>query len=172
MKDARPRVSSSRRRPAHAILAGGLGTRLRPVTGGVPKALVPVRGRPFVEWLLVALRRRRVRRAVLCTGLGHDRIEAALGDGRRAGVRLTYSVEPAPLGTGGAVALALPLLADPFVLWNGDTFSTVDWRGLLARHVGRQALVTIAVVPTAEARDFGCGVLFLERCHVRERVFT
>ena len=155
MRAARPRVPSSSRRPAHAILAGGLGTRLRAVSGGAPKALVPVHGRPFLEWLLVALRRRRVRRAVLCTGFGHEQIEAALGDGRRVGVLLTYSLEPSPLGTGGALALALPLLADPFVLWNGDTFSTVDWRGLLARHVARRALVTIAVVPAADGRDFG-----------------
>jgi len=142
-------------RVQHAILAGGLGTRLRVVAGGTPKALVLIHGRPFMEWILEALRRRGVRRAVLCTGYGHDRIAAALGDGRRLGVHLTYSVEALPLGTGGAAALALPLLADPFVLWNGDTFSTVHWRRLLARHAMHRALVTIAVVRVPDARDFG-----------------
>ncbi len=137
------------------MLVGGLGTRLRRVTGDTPKPLVRVRGRPFLEWLLISLRRRGARRIVLCTGYGHQQIEATLGDGRRLGVRLRYSVEPAPAGTAGAVALALPLLADPFVLWNGDTYSGLDWRSLLARHLRLQAVVTIALVPVANVSDFG-----------------
>lgn len=152
---ARRRLRSARAQATHAILAGGLGTRLRPVAGGEPKALVPVHGRPFLEWLLVALRRRGVRRVVLCTGVGHDRIAAAFGDGRGLGVQLTYSVESSPLGTAGAVVPALPLLRDPFVLWNGDTFSTIHWRGLWESHLMRGALATIAVVRAADARDFG-----------------
>ena len=88
------------------ILAGGLGTRLKPRFGELPKPLAPLGGRPFLarqlEWLAAA----GVRDAVLCTGYGADAVREALGDGAALGVTLQHSVEDEPLGTGGALQLA------------------------------------------------------------------
>src|SRR6188508_925154 len=89
-----------------AILAGGLGTRLREALGGRPKALAEVGGRPFIEWQLLQLKAQGLRRVVLCTGYRGDLIEADLGDGARLGMELVYSTERSPLGTGGALGLA------------------------------------------------------------------
>src|SRR5262249_53098231 len=88
------------------VLAGGLGTRLRPRFGDLPKPLAPIAGRPFLERQLEWLRTHGVTRAVLCTGYGGDAIREALGGGERLGVRLEYSEEAEPLGTGGALQLA------------------------------------------------------------------
>jgi D-glycero-alpha-D-manno-heptose 1-phosphate guanylyltransferase len=138
-----------------AVLAGGLGTRLRAITGDLPKPLVPVAGRPFIAWLLLALRQRGLRRALLCTGYGHAAIAAALGDGTELGLQLCYSVEQAPLGTAGAVAQALPQLADPFLLLNGDTYVVPPWRRLLAAHRASGAAITLGVARMPDVATYG-----------------
>jgi NDP-sugar pyrophosphorylase family protein len=111
-----------------AVLAGGLGTRLRPVTGdALPKALVPVAGRPFVEWKLLELREQGAGRVVMLVGHGADLIREHVGDGSALGLSVTYVDDgSAPLGTGGAVVRALPALGDAFWVAYGDTLLTVD----------------------------------------------
>ena len=125
-----PDSGSSGSLPQVVILAGGLGTRLRSVAGDRPKILVPVRGRPFVEWQLDLLRRCDATDVLLCVGYGSDRIESHVGDGGRFGVRVRYSHEDpdALLGTGGALVQALPALADRFLVLYGDSYLPVDYR--------------------------------------------
>jgi len=139
------------------ILAGGLGTRLQPLLGGTPKSLAPVAGRPFLEHLLLLLKRHGFTDVVLCLGHGADAIRSHFGDGARWGVHLTYSVEPEPLGTGGAVRHALVgrhANAD-FLVLNGDTYAVLNYAGLLAFHRQHQALATLVLVHTADTQDYG-----------------
>jgi len=109
--------------PRLAILAGGLATRLRPLTNATPKSLIPVAGEPFLAHLLRHLRSQGLREIVLCCGYLGEQIEAFAGDGRRFGVRLLYSHDgDQPLGTGGAVRAALPLLGRRFLVMYGDSW--------------------------------------------------
>jgi len=129
-----------------AILAGGLATRLRPVSDRVPKSLVEVAGRPFVRWQLDLLREQGVEEVVLCLGHLGEQVEAEVGDGAAHGLRVRYSRDGArPLGTGGALRQALPLLGDPFFVLYGDSYLPVDfgavWRSF--REAGRPALMTV-----------------------------
>lgn len=119
--------------PATAcILAGGLGTRLRPLTDALPKPMVPVAGKPFLEHQLAALAGAGVRDFVLAVRYHWESIRDHFGDGSAFGWRVRYSVEPEPLGTGGALAHALPLLPERFLVLNGDTYLDLDWAAFLA----------------------------------------
>jgi len=112
-----------------AILAGGLATRLRPVTERIPKALVKVAGRPFIEHQLNLLRRQGYTRIVLCLGYLGEMVERHLGNGKQFGVRLDYVFDgPRLLGTGGAVKLALPCLGDAFFVLYGDSYLLCDFK--------------------------------------------
>ena len=108
------------------VLAGGLGTRLKPRFGDVPKALAPLKGRPFITHQLEWLARHGVRDVVLCLGLGAEQVRRELGEGAAHGVRLTYSIEERPLGTGGALRLAAALVDRPSLVMNGDTLVSLD----------------------------------------------
>lgn len=131
------------------ILAGGFGTRLRSVVDDVPKSLAPVAGRPFLAWLLDALAAQGLRHVVLATGYLGEQIEAALGATWK-GMSLHYSRERQPLGTGGAVALAMRRVAEDtcFVL-NGDTWLGLDYARFDAkvREMDARIGVALAVVP-------------------------
>jgi len=109
-----------------ALLAGGVASRLRPITATVPKALVEVAGQPFIVHQLNLLRREGVRRVVLCVGHLGDQIEAYIGDGRRFGLQVAYSFDGDVLmGTGGALRRALPLLGEAFFVLYGDSYLDV-----------------------------------------------
>ena len=111
-----------------AILAGGLATRLRPITEKIPKSLVPVAGKPFLAHQLELLRSRGIRRVVLCVGYLGEIIQRDFGDGLASGVRLDYSFDgPKLLGTGGAVKRALPLLGNEFFVLYGDSYLPVNY---------------------------------------------
>lgn len=129
------------------ILAGGLGTRIASVAQGLPKALIPVAGRPFIEHQFGRLTACGMRDVVLCIGAGGDQIEAHVGDGARWGMRVAYSREdPARLlGTGGALVHALPVLAESFFVMYGDSYLTVDFRSVARRFEasGCPALMTV-----------------------------
>jgi len=114
------------------ILAGGLGTRLRPVTGGLlPKVLVPVLGRPFIDYKLRSLVALGVERVVLSIGEGADLVTAHVGDGARFGLIVDYIHDGARLlGTGGAIRRALPLLPPRFWVTYGDTLVVADLKGI------------------------------------------
>lgn len=115
------------------ILAGGLGLRLRPITETVPKPMVPVAGVPYLQHQLQELAGQHIHDVVLLTGyLGHQ-IEDYFGTGEQLGLRLRYSREPHPLGTGGALRLALPLLEEDFLVIYGDSYLPIGYPAVLER---------------------------------------
>lgn len=110
------------------ILAGGLATRLRPITEDMPKALVDVAGQPFILRQLDQLRRQGVRRVVLCVGFRGEQIEAVVGDGAALGMAVSYSQDwPNLMGTGGALKRALHLLGSQFLILYGDSYLPIDF---------------------------------------------
>ena len=111
-----------------AILAGGLATRLRPVTEKIPKALIEVAGQPFLAHQLRLLQSAGIRKVVLCLGYRGEMIEDKFGNGRRFGVELSYSFDgPELVGTGGAIRKALPLLGKRFLVLYGDSYLPIDY---------------------------------------------
>jgi NDP-sugar pyrophosphorylase family protein len=129
-----------------AILAGGLATRLRPITEKIPKSLVPVAGRPFLAHQLELLHARGLRRAVLCIGYLGEMIQRDFGDGRDYGIHLDYSFDgPKLLGTGGAIKRALPLLGTEFFVLYGDSYLPLEYRPVADcfRRSGLAGLMTV-----------------------------
>jgi N-acetyl-alpha-D-muramate 1-phosphate uridylyltransferase len=129
-----------------AILAGGLATRLRPITEKIPKSLVDVAGEPFIVHQLDYLRRQRVREVVLCIGYLGEMIEAVVNDGSRFGLRVSYSIDgPTLLGTGGALRSAGPLLGEAYFVLYGDSYLPVDYEAVEAEFLasGQSALMTV-----------------------------
>lgn len=137
------------------ILAGGKGTRLGELTRLVPKPMVPVAGRPFLEYLLTEAFGQGVRRAVLSVGHFADQVEAHFGR-QWHGIEIDYAYEDAPLGTGGAIALALPGIRGEhcFVL-NGDTIFRVDLQRMQAFHRQHSAQLTLALKPMQNFDRYG-----------------
>jgi MurNAc alpha-1-phosphate uridylyltransferase len=129
-----------------AILAGGLATRLRPITETIPKSLVEVAGQPFIIRQLSYLRDQGVRRVVLCVGYLGEMIEAVVGNGQQLGIEVAYSPDgPSLLGTGGALKKALSLLGDEFFVLYGDSFLPVDFAAVQSAFEGsgQDALMTV-----------------------------
>ena len=143
--------------PLHAfVLAGGLGLRLRPVVGALPKALAPVGGRPFLSYILAYLQRNGVRQVTLCTGYGAAAVRSFAGSGADWGIHIDYSEEVTPLGTGGAVRLALERCTDDRVLvLNGDSYFDIRLQRLAEAHRDLGGLATLAARRTAAAGRFG-----------------
>jgi NDP-sugar pyrophosphorylase family protein len=137
------------------ILAGGLGTRLRPAVSDRPKALAEVAGRPFLAWLLDGLAAAGVRRAVLCTGYRGEMIRQAVGD-RFQTLALDYSQETEPLGTGGAVRAALPLCDSPRLLvLNGDSLCRADLARFARQHAQRGAACSLVLARVEDTSRYG-----------------
>ena len=128
------------------ILAGGLATRLRPLTEKIPKALVEVAGRQFLEHQIELVKRNAISDVILCVGYLGEMIEQRYGDGEGFGVRIRYSFDgPTLLGTGGAIKKALALLPDTFFVLYGDSYLPVDYQALAAafQEAGEPALMTV-----------------------------
>jgi NDP-sugar pyrophosphorylase family protein len=129
-----------------AILAGGLATRLRPITEKIPKSLVPVADKPFLAHQLELLHSRGIRRAVLCIGYLGEMIQKDFGNGEKFGVKLEYSFDGEKLlGTGGALKRALPLLGDEFFVLYGDSYLPVDYAPIAGffHRSGKPGLMTV-----------------------------
>lgn len=138
------------------VLAGGLGTRLRSVVSAVPKVMAPIRGRPFLEYLLDHVRMCGGRRVVLAVGYMADVMERHFGREYRGDVTLVYSREAQPCGTGGALALAARLVHTSEVLvLNGDSMLMEDLARVTAFHHVSGVQVTIAVVRAVRSERFG-----------------
>ena len=136
------------------ILAGGAGTRLRPLVSEVPKPLASVCGRPFVEYLIAQVAAAGVRKVTLLTGYMADALRANLG-GESHGVALEYSVESEPLGTGGALKNAEPLLeGDAWLMLNGDSLFDISLVELVANR-STDSPVTIALAEVSDTRRYG-----------------
>jgi len=129
-----------------AILAGGLATRLRPLSEKIPKSLIPVAGLPFLARQLALLRAQGVTRAVLCLGYLGRMVREAFGHGEEHGIHLDYSFDgPAPLGTGGALRHALPLLGEKFFVLYGDSYLPTAYPPIAAAFLrsGKPGLMTV-----------------------------
>ena len=133
------------------ILAGGLGTRMLPITTSIPKPMIPVNGKPFLHYQLELLRRFGLRRVLLLVAYLGQQIEAHFGKGASLGMNLAYCYEPEPLGTGGALKNAAAELDDQFVVLNGDTYLPIDYRALLRsfREKNNSAMI-VAYRPATE----------------------
>jgi NDP-sugar pyrophosphorylase family protein len=128
------------------ILAGGLATRLRPITEKIPKALVKVAGRPFLAHQLALLRSNQVREVILCVGYLGEMIQETFGDGSEHGLGIWYSYDgPELLGTGGAIRKALPLLPQAFLVLYGDSYLPIDYQAVAQAYAksGQAALMTV-----------------------------
>lgn len=150
-----------------AILAGGLATRLRPLTAKVPKALLEVSGRPFVLHQLDLLRAAGVRRVVLCLGHLGEQVEAVVGDGARLGLEIACSYDgPRLLGTGGALRRALPALGPRFLVLYGDSWLECDYRAV-ARRFEESGMLGLMTVFRNRGRWGSNNVLFRDGSIVR-----
>src|SRR5919205_2506469 len=137
------------------ILAGGEGTRLRPLTTTYPKPVVPLVDRPFIGFMLDWLRRHGVDDVVMGCGHMADGVREVLGDGSAYGVRLRFVEEPRPLGTGGALKFAEELLDDRFLMLNGDVLTDIDLTAQLAQHERTGARATLALTPVEDPSAYG-----------------
>ncbi len=140
------------------ILAGGEGTRLRPITLSRPKPMAPIGNRPFLEHMLAHLRRHGVTDVILAMGYLPGPIQDYFGDGERLGLRLSYVVEDHPLGTAGAARNALGHLDGTCFVFNGDVFTTIDLGAVLAHHRNRGAGMTLTLTPVEDPSRFGVVV--------------
>lgn len=138
------------------ILVGGKGTRLQGVVADRPKPMADVAGRPFVEWLVLALRARGFRRVVLCTGYRSEAVANHLGDGHRLDMEIVYSHEPTPLGTGGALRRALDKIqTESFLALDGDSYCRFNLTRLQEVHRARQALATLWLTSVDDCGRYG-----------------
>ena len=136
------------------ILAGGKGTRLRPLTAVFPKPLVPIGDKPILEILLTKLKNHEFTDAVISTGYLAELIMAVCGDGKKYGMNLTYVNEESPLGTAGSLSLTSDL-TDDFIVMNGDLLTTLNLKSMIAYHKEQQADVTIGTHRREIKIDFG-----------------
>jgi len=127
------------------ILAGGLGTRLWPLTETIPKPMAPVAGAPYLEHQLRLLARQDIRDVLLLTGYLGEQIEEYFGDGAKLGLRLDYSREPSPLGTGGALCHARSKLAEAFIVIYGDSYLPMRYADAFHRLIesGADGLIVV-----------------------------
>ena len=137
------------------ILAGGEGTRLRPLTLSTPKPVAPVVDRPFLRHQLDMLSRAGIREVVFSVAYRPERVQAVFGDGRDLGMHIRYAVEESPLGTGGAVRNALDLLDERTVVLNGDVLTDVDLAAIVSRHDAEKAAATILLTPVPNPAAYG-----------------
>jgi NDP-sugar pyrophosphorylase family protein len=136
------------------ILAGGLGTRLWPLTKQVPKPMVPVAGQPYLEHQLRLLAREGLTNVLILTAYLGEQIEDYFGDGRRLGLSIRYSREPEPLGTGGAFREARHLLEDLFLVLYGDSYLPMDYAAV-GRYLADSTALGVLVVYRDAHRETG-----------------
>ena len=137
------------------ILAGGEGIRLRPLTGNIPKPMVPLVNRPFLESMLEYLKRHGITEVLLATAYLPHKIRDYFGEGEGFGVRLIYSIEESPLGTAGAVKNLERHLQDTFVVFNGDVVTDMDLGAMHRLHRERGAAATLFLVSVEDPTRFG-----------------
>jgi mannose-1-phosphate guanylyltransferase len=137
------------------ILAGGKGTRLRPLTVYTPKPIVPVLNRSFLLYQIEILRRAGIREIILSLNYQPDKIQQQLGDGQNYGVHLRYVTEPQPMGTAGAYKFAASEIGETTVVFNGDILTDIDIAGVIAQHKERRAEASIVLTPVENPSAYG-----------------
>jgi NDP-sugar pyrophosphorylase family protein len=143
------------------ILAGGLGTRMRPITETIPKPMIAVAGKPFLQRQVELLGESGIKRVLLLVAYLGEQIREYFGDGGEVGCSIAYSFEPSPLGTGGALKNAEAQLADRFVLVNGDTYLDIDYPDLIQEFTEADCSALIAAYkkPDLGSQDIPASLL-------------
>lgn len=158
-----------RNRPGSAVLLlGGRGTRFRPLTYELPKALFPVQGKTVPEHLIELFGKFRIPNLIFSVGYKADKIKEYYGNGSRFGVNITYIEETEPAGSAGAIKLAAGLLNRPFVVTNGDELKDIDLEEMYLFHKKNKALVTVALTTVSDPTPY--GVARLEGARIAEFV--
>jgi NDP-sugar pyrophosphorylase family protein len=137
------------------ILAGGKGTRLRPLTVYTPKPVVPICNRPFLLYQIETLRAAGITDITLSLSYQPLKIEQLLGDGSEFGVHLKYTTEPQPMGTAGAYKFAAEYINEPTVVFNGDVLTNLDLKRVIDEHKRRDATATVVLTPVDDPSSFG-----------------
>jgi mannose-1-phosphate guanylyltransferase len=137
------------------ILAGGEGTRLRPLTSTVPKPVVPLVDRPFISFMLEWLQQHGIDDVIMSCGFLATSVRNVLGDGSALGIRLRFVEEPDPRGTAGALKFAESMLDERFLMLNGDVLTDIDLSAQIAQHEASGARATLALVPVADPSAYG-----------------
>jgi NDP-sugar pyrophosphorylase family protein len=141
------------------ILAGGLGTRLRPLTDNTPKPLLPIRGIPIIEHAILNFKKHGIKDIILSIGYQAEKIKEYFGDGSKWGMKIDYCIEDQPLGTGGALKKASEGMAETFVAINGDNLADFDWTKAIDFHKQSGAQVTLQLFPVEDVTKFGIARL-------------
>src|SRR5436305_11184608 len=137
------------------ILAGGKGTRLRPLTMHTPKPIVPIANYPFLLYQLELLKRAGVHDCILSLSYQPQKIEDKMGDGSTFGMRISYTVESSPLGTAGAYRNAYGLIKETTIIFNGDVLTDIDLNKVVEFHRERGAVATIVLTPVPNPTAYG-----------------
>ncbi|HEY4717015.1 MAG TPA: nucleotidyltransferase family protein [bacterium] len=138
------------------ILAGGAGTRLRDIIADVPKPMAEVSGKPFLEYLVLQLLRNGISEVIISIGYKGDVIESYFGSGEKWNAKITYSMEDTPLGTGGGMKKAAPLIEDDsFLVMNGDSFLDLNIKEFSSYHKKKKAIATIGLASLDDTGRYG-----------------
>ena len=142
------------------ILVGGKGTRLQPVVKNIPKPMAIVAGRPFLEWLILALRKQGISRVILCTGYKSAIIEEYFRNEKKWNMEIVFSHEPFSLGTAGAIRLASQQIkTDPFLVLNGDSFTPFLIKRIERFHLEKKARVSLYLVFMDDSSRYGSIII-------------
>jgi mannose-1-phosphate guanylyltransferase/phosphomannomutase len=141
------------------VMAGGAGSRLRPLTINRPKPMVPIVNKPVMAHILDLLKRHNITDVIVTLQYMADAIQADFGDGHRIGMNIQYSIEETPLGTAGSVKNAQEMLDDTFLVISGDALTDFDLKGIIAQHQARQAAATLTLYRVPNPLEYGVIVL-------------
>ena len=141
------------------ILAGGLGTRLRPLTEKTPKPLLPIKNQPMIEHIIRNMKHYGVKNVILSVGYKADLIKDYFGDGSAFGLNISYSIETKPLGTGGAIKQAAKNITKPFFLAWGDNLMDINFNMMYKDYLRDAPLITMALTPREDVENFGVATL-------------
>jgi len=141
------------------ILAGGLGTRLRPLTNDIPKPLLPIQGKPLIEHIIQNLKSHGIKEIVLSVGYRSEQIKNYFGDGSNFKVKISYCIEEQPLGTGGAIKESTKYLDEPFFLGWGDNLIDIDYKKLYHSYLQHNTLIIMALTHREDVENFGVAEL-------------
>ncbi len=137
------------------ILAGGKGTRLRPITYELPKPMIPVNGRPLLEHHIEMLRDADIRDIIISIGYLGDKIKEYFGNGSKFGVKIRYVEEKEELGTAGPLRLIKDLVSEAFIMMNGDEYKEIDFVDMFEFHKSQNVLATIGLITVSNPENYG-----------------
>ncbi len=140
------------------VLVGGEGTRLRPLTYGTPKPMVPIMGVPFLARTMERLHEAGIRDVILPAGYMPEAIREYFGDGSQLDMNITYVIEETPLGTAGALKNVEEYITGPFFVLNGDILTSLDLRAMMAEHAVKGGIGLLHLIPVEDPSAFGCVV--------------